>query len=958
MVAADSAHVSDWLQLFSARVLPIALVVFLAFLVPAATASDRDLERAREAVHAGRYEQGLKLLDGLPRDAPESRQKAARALRVQVYLETGRYQEAVAEAARLESIRPRDPDVLTLHAKALVEVGRYALAREKLAAAVSLDENHYRSRLQMLLLAEIIGDDTLFDKQVDYFFDLYNNDDKTQTADTIASVARAVQKEVPNDAWRAYREAWRQDPNHWETYIFEGFLAYEKYAWADARKSFSEVLERNPNHALAQAGLAAVFLANSKYDEADQTVAKALAVNPNLPLALEIKAAMYAVERQFDKGLEQIRKIIAVNPNSLDGLSLLAAHYENAGKTKQRDAAIAKAQSIHPNYVGVYVTLAEAAERMRQFPRAIAWARKAIKTDPDDWQGYHIAGMNLLRSGEEKEGYRLLEEAWQRNRFNVWCRNMLVVMDKDFKKHQFTYFNTPHFLVKLHRKEADVLWPYIEPLVEAAYETFTRKYDIQPEGALELRGKLLLSMFPKHEDFSARTVGLPGLPALGACFGRIITMPSPRFGIERQDLFNWRRVFEHEFLHVLTLQKTDYRIPRWFTEGISTYEEQDPQIKYDRLLVSAIARDKLLPLETINVGFNRPSFPQQMALSYYHASLVVRYFVETYGHESLQQMMKLYRAGRRDKDVLETVFKKPIAELTREVLDYVKNWAEQIKITPPPSDEEFGKLEQEAQQNRLDAASWTQLASAYVGRRRFDEARRAARNAIQNDPRQARAHGVLGYLAYQVDKDNRAAKRHFTEAKSADPNYVYARVYLGLIYRKEGLTREAITEFEAVRKLYPRLQDREKSPHHNLADLYEQSGQPDQAIAVLREVTRISNRDYDALVRLARLLVQERRYAKAAAAYLDAFYINPFEEQIHLEAGDAYENAGQAKAAAREFKVASILSDYRNLEALVGWARTAAAAGQTDAARQAIRSVRRIDPTHLEADRIERLLGK
>ena len=68
--------------------------------------------------------------------------------------------------------------------------------------------------------------------------------------------------------------------------------------------------------------------------------------------------------------------------------------------------------------------------------------------------------------------------------------------------------------------------------------------------------------------------------------------------------------------------------------------------------------------------------------------------------------------------------------------------------------------------------------------------------------------------------------------------------------------------------------------------------------------------------------------------------------------------AGQSKWAAREFKVGAIRSDYRNLEALVGWARTAAAAGRTDESRQAIRSIRRIDPPHLEADRIERLLRK
>ena len=35
-------------------------------------------------------------------------------------------------------------------------------------------------------------------------------------------------------------------------------------------------------------------------------------------------------------------------------------------------------------------------------------------------------------------------------------------------------------------------------------------------------------MFPKHDDFAVRTIGLPGfIGALGACFGRVVTLDSP-----------------------------------------------------------------------------------------------------------------------------------------------------------------------------------------------------------------------------------------------------------------------------------------------------------------------------------------------------------------------------------------------------------------------------------------------
>ena len=36
---------------------------------------------------------------------------------------------------------------------------------------------------------------------------------------------------------------------------------------------------------------------------------------------------------------------------------------------------------------------------------------------------------------------------------------------------------------------------------------------------------------------------------------------------------DWRQVLWHEFVHVITLQKTGNRLPRWLSEGISVYEE-------------------------------------------------------------------------------------------------------------------------------------------------------------------------------------------------------------------------------------------------------------------------------------------------------------------------------------------------------------------------------------------------
>ena len=68
--------------------------------------------------------------------------------------------------------------------------------------------------------------------------------------------------------------------------------------------------------------------------------------------------------------------------------------------------------------------------------------------------------------------------------------------------------------------------------------------------------------------------------ALGACFGRVVTLDSPR--ARPPGKFNWEATLWHELAHVITLQMSKQRVPRWLTEGISVYEEQRARPEWGR----------------------------------------------------------------------------------------------------------------------------------------------------------------------------------------------------------------------------------------------------------------------------------------------------------------------------------------------------------------------------------------
>src|SRR6185369_15149524 len=81
-----------------------------------------------------------------------------------------------------------------------------------------------------------------------------------------------------------------------------------------------------------------------------------------------------------------------------------------------------------------------------------------------------------------------------------------------------------------------------------------------------------IEVFPRHADFSVRTVGLAGMGALGACFGPVIAMDSPSARDRGQ--FNWGSTLWHEIAHTFHLALSDNRVPRWLTEGLAVLEER------------------------------------------------------------------------------------------------------------------------------------------------------------------------------------------------------------------------------------------------------------------------------------------------------------------------------------------------------------------------------------------------
>ena len=308
-------------------------------------------------------------------------------------------------------------------------------------------------------------------------------------------------------------------------------------------------------------------------------------------------------------------------------------------------------------------------------------------------------------------------------------------------------------ILRLHREEAPAIAPYAIEMARRSIREFTDRYDYA------LSEPVIIEMYPDHEDFAVRTAGMPGIGILGATFGYVVAMDSP--SARSTDQFQWGTTLWHEMAHVFTLEATSHLVPRWFSEGISVYEEwlsgPTPGVRIPMSVYNAMRDDKFLPVATLDEGFIRPSYPNQVIVSYMQAGLICRFIGEAYGQAKLAALLAAFGEG------LDT------AGAIRQVLD----------VSAPAFDREFSVyIEEEHGPILASLEKWNEtyasLSAAHAAQE-FDQVIDIATALIDMHPRYVEADSPYIALANaQEELGNReAAKAALTiyhERGGFDPN--------------------------------------------------------------------------------------------------------------------------------------------------------------------------------------------
>ena len=466
-----------------------------------------------------------------------------------------------ADAEALAAARdPDDPEAAAVLARLLIARGRYEEAEARLAP-MAADAPQSAASLELALLWNHLG--RRGDARPHLNAVIARAQRSRQAIDLYRGgmAARALGEfRLANSLLRAAAAGAPSDPGIQTTW---GELFLEKYNQSDALRSFGDALAIDNDWVPALLGRARA-LASDNPPGARQAVARALTIDSDNAEAHLIVAGLELDGRNRVAAREAIDRALATNPRSLEARALLAAIAFLEDRTEDFEAEVQRAQAINPVYGDVYRIAAVHTAGAYRFPEAVGLARRAVELDPGNTRAHAELGLYLLRTGDEPAARASLERSFADDPFDVMTFNLLAMMDT---LDEFRTFERGDVIVRLHPDEAPVLGEYVLTLAQDALDVLSARYE------MTIEGPILIEIFPRHDDFAVRTLGLPGMiGALGACFGRVVTMDSPR--ARPPGDFNWQSTLWHEIAHVITLQMSNQRLPRWLSEGISTYEEK------------------------------------------------------------------------------------------------------------------------------------------------------------------------------------------------------------------------------------------------------------------------------------------------------------------------------------------------------------------------------------------------
>lgn len=640
----------------------------------------------------------------------------------------------------------------------------------------------------------------------------------------------------------------RADPKLRELYLVAGELALDKHDFALAAKKFEEGLKVYPNDPDLHFGVARA------YAPSDPTITKAsiessLEVNTNHVGSLLLLADRSIDAEEYTQAGKLLDQVLAANPWQADAWAYRAvlAHLRNQPEAEQE--ARQTALKFWPTNPRVDHLIGRKLSQNYRFAEGATHQRQALKFDPFYLPAKAQLAQDLLRLGQEEEGWRLAEEVHRVDGYDVEAFNLSTLHET---LSGFATLTNGHFVVRMVSHEAELYGPRVLELLTRARETLVAKYGVQ------LDQPTLIEIFNEQKDFAVRTFGMPGNPGyLGVCFGNVITANSP--ASNQGHPVNWEAVLWHEFCHVVTLQMTRNKMPRWLSEGISVHEELQANSAWGQHMTpkyrEMILEGELTPVSKLSSAFMTPETPLHLQFAYYQSALVVDYLVRKAGYPKLRAVLEDLATGTEINSALE----KHIAPM---------------RVIEP----EFARFARERAQKLAPGLDWEKPAALLVGSR-------SAAGPISVVDAMRADHATEDYEEWARKRTNNF--------------YVLTRQASELLEQRDFSA--VVQVLNGLVALYPDYIG-EDSPYRHLARAHQALGNTEDELQAWTTLARLDDEALDAYKRLMEIHAQRGNWSAVLANANRYLAVNPLVPEPYRRlalAAEATEDFRTAIAARR-----------------------------------------------------------
>ena len=811
----------------------------------------------------------------------------------------GAYDEARTLAGDRDAA---DPSAAALLARLDILRGEYDAAEERLRP-VAAENPISAAGLELALLHQYLGRRDEAAARLRVLVDRLQRSPDAVDLYRAARAARALGRYRQANALLRNAAGIASDDPAMET--LWGDLFGEKYDQAEASQSYIAALEIDEDWAPALLGMARA-LADTNPPQASAAASRAIEIDPDYLDAHLFLAQRSLDDRDHEAGRASLDRALAINDRSLEARSLVAAVAYVEDRLDDFEAEVRRVLEINPTYGEVYRVAGNLTARNYRFEEAAALVRRGLELDPANTRSYAELGMHLLRTGDEPGARRALERSFEEDPYDVITFNLLEMLDT---LDEFETFEEGDLIVRLHPDEAPVLKDYVIELGQRALDDLSARYGMEPEVPI------LIEVFPQHDHFAVRTLGLPGMiGALGACFGKVVTLDSPRARSPGE--FNWESTLWHEMAHVVALQMSNQRVPRWLTEGLSTFEEKRARADWardqDLEFATNLNRGDVLSLRDLNGGFSRP---ETISIAYFQASVLVEHIIDAYGESTIYDLLRAYGDG------LDTE-----AALDRVGLDF------------------------DTLQASFDVAMEARFGALGRAMESPEQGNRVLAGRLSGDltnPQPVSPGPEQG----SRELEGEARIEHLRELSDQHPESFPVQMSLGHALWADGDAAAARAAFEKAAALAP-MATGDSSAHLPLAAIALEEDDRERAMAHLEAHLEHDHRAVDAARQLAALAEEAGDDRRRLRAYELLVELDPFDAEPHQALGRLAMAGGETATAVREFTIALAAGPIDRVSAHVDLADSHLATGELDAAKREVIAALEIAPTYERAQEL------